>query len=83
LQEKILREIQFQAGVHGAELKNVPEKKSTKKQSEHPNVPLFGDPEEYSHLSAEDRQKKTDEMMARHKNWSSDPLMIHTKRQGL
>lgn len=84
MQEKILRDIRFTASVHGAELKGEPQKTSTNpKQSVDPVVPLFGDPEDYSHLSEEVRQQKTDEMLSKHRKWSTDPLGTHTKTQGL
>ena len=40
---------------------------------------MFSDPENYSHLSEEERQQKTDEMMTKHKVWYKNPLNIQTK----
>lgn len=40
---------------------------------------MFGSPEDYSHLSAEERQIKTDQMMAKHKVWSKDPFSSQTR----
>jgi len=40
---------------------------------------MFGDPEDYSHLSEEERQNKTDKMLAKHKVWSKNPFNNQTK----
>jgi hypothetical protein len=65
--------------VHGAELKGV----SLPQSVEPEQVPLFGAPEDYNHLSAEEKQQKTEKMMSKHKVWSSDPFGAKTKTMGV
>jgi hypothetical protein len=69
--------MQFQASVHGAELKGdspPTEKASTTHQSEDEQIPLFGNPEDFSHLSEEVRQQRTEHMKTKHTAWSQNPL---------
>jgi len=60
-------EFKFLAQLHGAKFKN-----SDKSTSEAGNakVPLFGDPETYSHMSDIEKENLTKNMMGKHKTWS-------------
>jgi len=59
-------EIRFQAALRGIKLK---EGTSTKTQGREEIVPMFGDPDSYSNMSAEEREALTQDMMTKHRNW--------------
>ena len=48
---------------------DTPNTQQAKKKQSANAVPLFGAPEDYAHMSEEEKQKLTDEMMAKHKAW--------------
>ena len=56
-------EIRFQAALRGVNLKDP---KAAQKDEV---VPMFGDPDSYNNLSTEERDKLTEDMMAKHKTW--------------
>jgi hypothetical protein len=59
--------IRFQAAIHGAKLKDTPQKVS---KTEDGAVPLFGDPKDYESMSREKREELTQRMMGKHKVWA-------------
>ena len=68
-------EFEIQARLHGCEIEgdssssNSP---SVRQPAEHPNVPMFGDPSKYEHMSEDERETETQRMMGKHKLWSGD-----------
>lgn len=67
LQDIKYDEFKAQARMHGAEFKD--DKKSTSTKHVDPEVPLFGDPSEYDHMSEEERENLTKKMMGKHKTF--------------
>ena len=65
----------FQAAIHGAEIKDAPAVVDKKTDSF-----MFGDPDDYKDMPVEERQKLTDIMMGKHKQWGQNP--INPKRPG-
>jgi len=55
-------------------LKGGKKKSSKEPQSASQPIPLFGDPEEYSKLSSEEKENLTNTMLNKHKKWSENPL---------
>lgn len=63
--------------MHGVDIKDDKGSKSSKGSedssvsNEHvdPEVPLFGDPSEYEHMSEEERESLTQKMMGKHKTF--------------
>ena len=48
---------------------NTPNTQQAKQKQSANAVPLFGAPEDYAHMSEEEKEKLTQEMMAKHKDW--------------
>ena len=64
-------ELEFQAGIHGVDLKgNNNHTGSNKTENSERVVPFFGDPKEYEHLSDVEKEKMTEKMMGKHKTWA-------------
>ena len=72
IQRAKIREIKFQASIHGAEFKTDSVEQHT--QAENPKVPLFRDPDEYEGLSEEEKESETKRMMGLHQSWSGDAI---------
>lgn len=77
--EKIEEERRFQAAIHGIDLDK--EQSSSKKTQsptgeqakdieEKQGLPIFRDPDDYDHMSQEERDSLTKDMMKKHKNWA-------------
>jgi len=64
-QERQMQQRRFLAAIHGINL-DKEMKKQTKKQKED-SAFMFGDPKEYEKMNKEERKKKTEEMMGKHK----------------
>lgn len=73
-QEKIGRDFEFQAALHGVSLKGGSKKSKKETQSANQPVPLFGDPEEYKKLSSEEKESLTQKMLNKHKTWAENPF---------
>lgn len=70
-------DFKLQALLVGVDLDKEGKKNSPKKSKtiqEDPDVPIFGDPEEYKELSEKEKQKITDQMMGKHKSWAGTVL---------
>jgi hypothetical protein len=69
--KQINSEFKFQAALQGIDLDKTGKSTSrvTPKQSSTNALPLFGSPEDYAHLSEEERQEMTQKMMGKHKSW--------------
>lgn len=65
-QERQMQERRFLAAIHGINL----DKEMNKKKKE--SSFMFGDPKDYAKMSKEEREKKTQEMLGKHKAWASD-----------
>lgn len=74
-QSKLSREYEFQAALHGVSFKGGSKSKKKDVQSDNPNIPLFGDPEQYATLSAEERENLTQKMLNKHKAWAENPFI--------
>jgi hypothetical protein len=80
--EKRNEELKFQAALHGVDLdkdQSPSEKtqsptgeqaKDLKKVEEKQGLPIFRNPDDYDHMSQEERDKLTKDMMKKHKNWA-------------
>jgi len=75
-QKSKLEEWKFQCRMHGID----PDKqeghstqsKATTSFQESPEVPLFRDPSEYEHLSKEEKDRITHQMMGAHRKWRQE-----------
>jgi hypothetical protein len=67
--KQVNEELKFNAGIHGAKIKNSIKHNNTSASNQNANVPMFGSPDQYSHLSAKDREDLTRKMMGKHKEW--------------
>jgi hypothetical protein len=65
----------FQAAIVGATFKDDASEAPAKKDNF-----MFGDPEDYKKIPIEERQKLTESMMSKHKQWGQNP--INPKRPG-
>ena len=70
-------DICFQAALHGAQLKDEPQKAS---KAGDEVVPLFGDPKEYELMPQEKREELTQKMMGKHKAWAGKSLLGPKKK---
>ena len=70
------REFKIQAALHGVDLSKDSNAEG-KKESTEPtqSAMLFGDPEEYSHLSQKEKEDLTEKMMKKHKAWAGDSIL--------
>ena len=73
-QSKLAREYEFQAALHGTSLKGGKKQSKKEPQSDNTKVPLFSDPEEYTNISPEEREKMTQAMLGKHRSWAANPL---------
>ena len=73
-QSKLAREYEFQAALHGTSLKGGKKQRKKEPQSDNTKVPLFSDPEEYTNISPEEREKMTQAMLGKHRSWAANPL---------
>lgn len=71
-QERQMQERRFQAAIHGINL-DKEMKKQTMKKKEGSSF-MFGDPKEYEKMSEEEKEKKTEEMMGKHKSWAGQVI---------
>lgn len=66
----------FQALLHGVNLDDSSSSSSSSKkpqqQPQNQSLPIFGDPEDYSHLSQEEKDKLTQNMMRQHQSWANN-----------
>ena len=72
-------EFELQAKLHGFKIEGGSKTSSNADsdvRQEDPNVPMFGDPTEYEHLSTEKREELTQRMMGKHKVWSGESLNV-------
>lgn len=60
-------ELIFQAEIHGAKIKDT--NNHSDADSGNKNVPFFSDPKEYKDLSEGEKEKMTEKMQNKHKNW--------------
>lgn len=63
VRKKEIENLKFQSLANGVEFKDSRDQKTTKKQSS--NELVFKDPKNYEHLSQEEKEKLTKEMMQR------------------
>jgi hypothetical protein len=76
-EKRYLEKIKLDAALHGVKLKDEApaprtDRGSAAEPARRPPVAgkcIPGDPDSYNHLSAEERQRLTEEMMGRHKVW--------------
>ena len=61
------------ASLHGVTLNDSPQSGNSKFTKD-PEVPLFGNPDDYANLSEEQKNSLTEKMMNKHKFWSSNAL---------
>ena len=78
--------LKFEAQIHGLEMKEEPQPQRTFDGSE-PRTDrkcIPGDPDSYNHLSMEEREELTRQMMGKHKLWAqeSKPLGGKAARKG-
>ena len=71
-QERQMQERRFQAAIHGINLDKEMKKQTMKKKED--SSFMFGDPKEYEKMSKEERKKKTEEMLGKHKSWAGDKM---------
>jgi len=71
-QERQMQERRFLAGIHGINL-DKEMKKQTNKTKEESSF-MFGDPKEYEKMSDEEKKKKTNQMMGKHKTWAANTM---------
>jgi len=69
--KQINDESRFKAALQGVDLDKVGKTQSrvTPTQSSSNALPLFGSPDEYTHLSEEEKSEMTKKMMGQHKSW--------------
>lgn len=67
-------DLRFQASLHGVEIKDDLKPQNTQSDSKEPVIPLFGNPEAYENMSAQDREDLTSKMMNKHRSWSGNKL---------
>jgi len=70
-------ELTFAANIHGVDLNGTGENTNNHTDKAEPAVPLFGDPEDYKHLSEDEREAITAKMIGKHKNWSNGGILNH------
>ena len=68
-EKRMVERLRFDAGVHGIKLDG--DEQAPQQAGVAPRVKggVSGDPDSYSHLSKEERQRLTEEMMGGHKAW--------------
>lgn len=77
VEKKKYNEYKFFAAISGIDLekelsKETGDSKSLlENQQKKQDLPLFMDPDDYDNLSEEEREKMTEKMMSRHKNWAN------------
>lgn len=78
-------DFKIQAAIHGIDLsKNVENqeegytepKQSTPQQPANQTLPLFRDPDDYAHMSQEERQALTEKMKKQHENWAKKGKIV-------
>lgn len=71
-----LEDLKFQCRIHGIDpdANQSPSRKSSQSEA-NSNVPLFGDPSQYEHMSQEERDALTARMMGAHKHWNQTKSM--------
>lgn len=67
-----MQQRRFLAAIHGINL-DKEMKKQTKKKKEDSGF-MFGDPKEYEKMNKEERKKKTEEMMGKHKTMVGEAM---------
>ena len=67
-----MQERRFLAGIHGINLDKEMKKQTSKTKEE--GSFMFGDPKEYEKMSDEERKKKTNQMMGKHKSWAANTM---------
>lgn len=68
----------FQAALHGAKFDD--DQQQTSKKEPKQSLPIFRDPEEYEHMSKEEKDKITQNMKQQHKAWAGK--MLKGKKNG-
>ncbi len=72
-QKREAERYRLQAMMHGAEAKDAPQ--SVAQSEIKVSKPfMFGDPDEYKNMSAEEQKDLTEKMMGMHKQWASKPI---------
>lgn len=74
IKKKKFDEFKMLAMLHGVDLKDTQSGSSPSNSALEPEVPLFGDPDSYKHLSDAEKNSLTEKMMKGHKNWASNIL---------
>ncbi len=64
------------AAIHGIDI----DKAKKEKEKEEADGFLFRDPKDYEHLSMEEREKLTQEMLGKHKGWEDREGMDKAKK---
>ena len=70
-------EREFQMALRGFDPKSASSSSNNKeaanqsqKQPQHQDMPIFGDPKEYEHMTQEEKDQLTQKMMCSHKKWA-------------
>ena len=74
LQEERLENFKFHANIHGVETGDNSSTSSNKESERTANIPKFGDPKDYEHLSMEERELLTAKMKKEHTNWVNNGI---------
>lgn len=74
IKKKKFEEFKMLAMLHGVDLKDSQSGSAQSATPSEPEVPLFGDPDSYKHLSDAEKNSLTEKMMKGHKNWASNIL---------
>ena len=83
-EKRLVERLRFDAGVHGIKLDDTEEDSPSQPRST-PSVKqkgkcIPGDPDSYSHLSEEERQRLTESMMGNHKAWAENETPLGGKK---
>jgi hypothetical protein len=78
-EKRIVDRFKMDAAIHGVKLEDEPKQASQPAQQVRGGI--SGDPDSYSHLSMEEREKLTQEMMGRHKAWVKTDMPLPTDTQ--
>ena len=70
LQIRKMHDFEFLANIHGVDTSDTPDANVTKETKK--DLPKFGDPKDYEHMTQEQREKLTVDMRGQYVKWVAD-----------
>jgi hypothetical protein len=75
-EDEVYNRLRIEASFHGIDLdKSLDRAPTSKAEAQKQKIPMFGDPEDYKGMSANEKEELTQQMMKQLKGWAKGSIM--------